>query len=244
MRLEPAAVINAAAYTQVDRAETDRDTCFRVNAEAVKTLADVCRELDCPLMQVSTDYVFGADQDRQTPYTVDDQPGPISVYGHSKLAGEQAAATWAKHYIVRTSGLYALASNGPIRGRNFVDTMLMLAKQQTDLRIVNDQRCTPTYAPCLAEAMLRLLETGQFGTYHITAKGSATWLEFATELFHQAGIAMSLSPITTEEYGLPAPRPRFSVLDTSSYCRLGVGDLPAWQIGLRDYLELLSKQSN
>jgi dTDP-4-dehydrorhamnose reductase len=240
MRLEPAAVINAAAYTQVDRAEAEAEACFRVNAEAVKTLAEICRDLDCPLMQVSTDYVFGADRDRTTAYTESDRPGPINVYGASKLAGEAAARSWEKHFIVRTCGLYCVSPAGPVRGKNFVDTMLVLSSDRSELRIVNDQRCTPSYVPHVARAMIRLLPTQRYGTFHVTNGGSATWLDFAAELFRQAGISMSLVPISTAEYAAPAPRAHFSVLDTSKFAALGVDDVPKWQDGIRDYLESLA----
>jgi dTDP-4-dehydrorhamnose reductase len=235
-QLSPGAVVNAAAYTQVDRAEADAENCFRVNAAAVETLATVCRDLDCPLMQVSTDYVFGADSERRVPYTEDDEPGPVNVYGQSKLAGEQAARVWEKHFVVRTCGLYSPAVEGPVRGRNFVDTMLSLAGTQTTLKIVDDQRCTPSYVPHVAQAMIRLLDTEQFGTYHVTNLGSATWLEFAAHLFQLAGIEMSLVPITTAEYRAPAPRAAYTVLDTTRFQKLGATELPPWQDGLRDYL--------
>jgi dTDP-4-dehydrorhamnose reductase len=239
-RLEPAALINAAAYTQVDRAEAEPEACFRVNAGAVKTLARVCRDLDCPLMQVSTDYAFGADRDRCVPYTESDQPAPVNVYGESKLAGEVAARAWHKHFVVRTCGLYCVSPSGPVRGRNFVDTMLALSADRSELRIVSDQRCTPSYVPHVASAMIRLLPTQRYGTFHVTNGGSATWLDFAAELFRQAGIPMSLVPISTAEYGAAAPRAHFSVLDTSKFSALGVGDVPTWQNGIRDYLNLLA----
>jgi dTDP-4-dehydrorhamnose reductase len=121
--------------------------------------------------------------------------------------------------------------------------MLRLAEQHRTLRIVNDQRCTPSYVPHVARAMIRLLSTQRYGTYHITNSGSATWLEFAMELFEQAGIPMSLEPISTAEYGAPAPRAPFSVLDTTKFEVLGVDALPNWQDGLRDYLKLLTKNN-
>ena len=164
------------AYTRVDRAESEPDASFQVNARAVEALAAACRELDCPLLQVSTDYVFGADRDRRTPYRETDTPGPVNVYGQSKLAGERAAQSWEKHYIVRTCGLYTVSAAGPQRGRNFVDTMLVLAGKRAGLRIVNDQTCTPSYVPHLARGLLDLLGSAPFGTYHLTHRGAATWL--------------------------------------------------------------------
>ena len=229
-------MINAAAYTQVDRAEAESEACFRINVGAVETLASVCRELDCPLLQVSTDYVFGADRHRATPYSEEDEPGPINVYGNSKLAGEHAARSWEKHFVVRTCGLYSLSAEGPIRGRNFVDTMLVLAKTHDTLKIVNDQQCTPSYVPHVASALIRLLDTRHFGTYHVTNLGAANWLDFARELFRQAAIDITLVPISTHQYGAPAPRAVYSVLDTSKFRSLHISDLPSWQEGLRDYL--------
>jgi dTDP-4-dehydrorhamnose reductase len=236
-RLEFAAVINAAAYTQVDRAESDAEACFRVNAEAVETLASICRERDCPLMQISTDHVFGADARVRRPFRETDEPGPVNVYGRSKLAGEQAARKLGKHFIVRTCGLYIDSPSGPHRGRNFVDTMLVLSRERKRLQIVNDQTCTPSYVPHVAAAILRLLECDQFGTFHVTNRGTATWFDFAEELFRQAGIPMALEPISSAQYGAQAPRPPYSVLDTSKFATLGICDLPEWQDGLRCYLQ-------
>jgi len=188
-------------------------------------------------VQVSTDYVFGADYWRRKPYTEDDQPAPVNVYGESKLAGEHAAETWEKHFVVRTCGLYSVSPPPLQCGRNFVETMLSLATTRRSLRIVNDQRCTPSYVPHVAAAIIRLLETQRYGTYHVTNLGSATWFEIARELFRLAGIRMAVEPITTKQYAAAAPRPLYSVLDTSKYRALDIAPLPVWQDGLRDYLQ-------
>ncbi|MFM8633833.1 MAG: SDR family oxidoreductase, partial [Planctomycetia bacterium] len=131
--LEPAVVINCAAWTAVDRAEQEPDACFLANAKAVGWLADACRSVDALLVQVSTDYVFGADRDRRTPYREDDATGPLSTYGNSKVAGEDAARTHENHLIVRTCGLYSAGDHGPVRGRNFLDTMLVLAESRSEV---------------------------------------------------------------------------------------------------------------
>ncbi len=216
-RLRPAAVINCAAYTQVDQAETEPEACFAVNAVGVQRLAQACREVDCPLVQISTDYVFGAAGDR--PWKEDDPPAPAGVYARSKLAGEDAAQLSPRRLIVRTCGLYASA--GHPAARNFVNTMLRLGQSRRTLRIVNDQRCTPSYAPQVAEAVLFLLEAamaGQadWGLYHITNQGSATWFEFAAEIFRQTGASPQLEAITTEEYGAAAPGRRTACWTSAS----------------------------
>ena len=234
LRWQPQAVINTAAYTQVDQAETESNRCFELNAKAVETLAKACRETGCPLMQISTDYVFGADCERRTPYSVDDFPGPLSIYGRSKLAGEQAAQLHGQHYIVRTSGLYSVSLENQHPVRNFVDRMFLLAQEQNPLRVVDDQVCAPTYIPHLSGALLAILESGQHGIHHVAATGETSWFGFATELFRQAKVPVSVVPISSAEYAAVAPRPSYSVLLSNG------PSLPTWQKGLRDYLQLRS----
>jgi dTDP-4-dehydrorhamnose reductase len=231
--LRPSAVINCAAYTKVDLAEKEPDLCRKVNALAVEYLAEACRANDCPLVQISTDYVFGADASRATPYQETDTPGPQSVYARTKLEGEQHAATWEKHLIVRTCGLYAPAS----RTGNFVETMLRLAREGKLLRVVDDQFCTPSYVPDVARAVLFLLSKAAFGTYHVVNTGETTWRRFAEEIFRQSHLNVSVHPITTEEYHAPAPRPRYSVLDTGKYHQLGGPPMPPWRDALSQYLK-------
>lgn len=236
--LRASAVINAGAYTQVDRAEQDRERCWAVNAEAVGCLAQACCELACPLVQVSTDYVFGRDTSRTVAYREDDVPAPLSVYGESKLAGERQAAAWRRHLIVRTCGLYGLP--GPLTsGSSFVDTILRLGRQpQADkhLRVVGDQRCTPSYVPHVARAILFLLRGGAQGTFHVVSSGATTWYDFALEILRQAHIEATVERITSAEYGSLAARPGFSLLDTSKYHALDGPAMPAWQDALAEYL--------
>lgn len=237
--LQPSAVINAAAYTAVDKAEQDRETCVQVNADAVKILAEVCRELDCPLVQVSTDYVFEKST-RRTPHTEDDScETPSGVYAGSKFLGEQFAREWDRHFVVRTCGLYSSVPASPVRGRNFVDTMLSLGNERSHLKVVNDQHCTPTYVPHLAESIRFLLTTTEYGTYHVTNSGATNWCDFAAEIFRLAEIPMELEPITTEQYGAPAPRPQYSVLSTRKYEQLAGQPLPSWKEGLAEYIQQL-----
>jgi dTDP-4-dehydrorhamnose reductase len=230
----PTSVINTAAYTQVDRAEQERERCWKVNAEGVAGLAQACEELACPLVQISTDYVFGLDTARSVPYREEDEPGPQGVYAQSKLAGERAAAQWEQHLIVRTCGLYG--KPGPKTPGNFVDTMLRLGKERGKLRVVGDQHCTPSYVPHVAKAILFLLHAGARGTFHVVNGGSTTWYDFAQEIFRLAALPVILERITTAEYGALAPRPGYSVLDTGRYRGLGGPPLPAWQEALAEYL--------
>jgi dTDP-4-dehydrorhamnose reductase len=233
--LRPSAVVNTAAYTQVDRAEEESQRCWAVNADGVGCLAGVCEELAVPLLQISTDYVFGGDATRTTPYQEDDHPAPQGVYARSKLAGEQQASAWQQHIIVRSCGLYG-RPGANTAASNFVDTMLRLARQGKALRVVADQRCTPTYVPHLARAVLFLLEGRHFGTYHVVNGGAASWHEFACETFRLAGLSPSMEQITTAQYGAKAPRPLYSVLDTSKYRAVGGPEMPAWQAALKEYL--------
>lgn len=253
------AVINCAAYTHVDKAESDADRCNHVNADAVELLAALCAQQDIPLVQISTDYVFGGDAERTTPYTEDDGPAPINVYGSSKLAGERHAASCPKHLIVRTCGLYAVGHEFQ-KVTNFAQTMLRLGRERDVVRVVNDQVCSPTFVPHLAAAVLYLLEREAWGTYHVVDQGAVSWYEFAVELFRQAGLATRVEAITTEEYvderqrnknksmlsstisrvfgnrETIAPRPRYSVLDTAKFARLGGPAMPSWQEGIAAYL--------
>lgn len=241
--LRPTAVINTAAYTQVDRAEDEPRLCWSINADGVEHLAQICQELQAPLVQISTDYVFGADKTRTTPYRETDTTGPEGVYASSKLAGEQRASRWRQHIIVRSCGLYGKPGLNT-SGSNFVDTMLRLARQGKALRVVADQHCTPTYVPHLASAVLFLLESRHFGTYHVVNGGATNWYEFARKIFRQAGLRVTIDAITTAEYGAKASRPFYSVLDTSKYHALGGPIMPDWQASLAQYLADLESQSN
>ena len=239
LELKPRAVVNCAAYTQVDQAESEPEACRAVNTTAVEHLADACSELDCPLVQISTDYVFGGDANRKQPYRETDPTAPQGVYAQAKLDGERAAARHTKHLIVRTCGLYARPTNQ--RANNFVKTMLRLGSNRDELRVVADQSCTPSYVPHVARAILFLVG-GQrpgpapWGIYHVTNRDATTWYDFAGELFRQAGIEVALNPISTADYGAAARRPAYSVLDTSAYHALGGPPMPDWKTALAEYL--------
>ena len=240
--LRPGALINAAAYTKVDQAEDEPDLCRAINARGVLYLAGFCRRFDCPLVQISSDYVFCGDSARRTPYREYDPPDPRGIYARSKWEGELYAARWARHLIVRTCGLYGPAA--PRSAGNFVATMLRLGRQGKQLRVVADQHCTPTYVPHLARAICFLLDSGAYGLYHVVNGGVTTWHDFAAEIFRQAALPVSLEPITTAQYGALAPRPAYSVLATGKYHALpGAPPMPTWQEALAEYLRSYSSRS-
>jgi dTDP-4-dehydrorhamnose reductase len=159
------------------------------------------------------------------------------VYGASKLAGEQAARGCPRHLVVRTCGLYSTAANGPVRGRNFLDTMLALAATRRDVRVVADQICTPSYVPHVALGILRLLTAHAQGTFHVTNAGETSWFGLASELFRQAGLPIEVAAIASHEYPSPVARPRYSVLDTSRFAAATGSHLPSWTEGVSDYLQ-------
>jgi dTDP-4-dehydrorhamnose reductase len=226
----PDVVINAAAYTAVDKAETEPDLAFAINRDGPAALAGFCAARGIPLIHVSTDYVF--DGTKPGPYVEDDAPSPINVYGASKLAGEQAVqnATALRFLIVRTSWVYSAY------GQNFVKTMLRLASDRDRLRVVDDQRGRPTSAHDLARALWAITtqaaawttDAPHWGLYHYAGEETATWADFAEAIFAQAGPQLSRTPfverITSNEYPTPAARPRNSVLECSKFQH--IFDLP------------------
>ena len=231
----PTAIINAAAYTRVDKAEDEPEQARAVNALAVTHIAKYCITNACPLVQISTDYVFGGDLTRRTPYSEDDPPAPVNVYGATKLEGEQEARRCPQHIVVRTCGLYGrLGANSP---GNFVETILQKARQGQVLRVVNDQVCCPSYVPHIAKAVLFLLENEHWGTYHVVNSGQTTWFNFACTILELAGLDVPCIPISSAEYPARARRPAYSVLDCSKYLQLpGAPPLPPWEVALREYM--------
>jgi dTDP-4-dehydrorhamnose reductase len=206
--LQPDVVVNAAAYTAVDKAESERDQAFAVNATAPQVLAQEARRIGALLVHYSTDYVF--DGEKASAYVEVDAPQPINVYGESKLAGEQAILeSGCRHLILRTSWVY-----GP-RGRNFYLTMLRIAKERSELRVVDDQFGAPTSSLTIARATAQLLPKGAVGLFHMTAAGETSWYDFARTILARAGIRTPVVPIRTEDYPTPARRPRNSRLDCS-----------------------------
>jgi dTDP-4-dehydrorhamnose reductase len=232
---KPDCVINAAAYNFVDRAEDEPKVTHDVNALGPSNLARWCERSRASLVHVSTDYVFGSDATRTTPYAESDPLGPQSVYAASKAAGERFVQNeLTRHFIVRTCGLYgSAATQGKV---NFVKTMLRLAKERKELSVVNDQHCTPSFASDIAVAIARLIATERYGLYHATNSGGTTWYEFACEIFRLANIEIIVRPITSAEYPQKAKRPGYSVLDCSKLAAVIGDDLPPWQDALERYL--------
>ncbi len=208
---KPEVIVNAGAYTAVDKAESEPELAMRVNGTAPGILAEEAKRLGALLVHYSTDYVFDGTGER--PYTEDDAPNPINAYGRSKLAGERAiAAIGGRWLVLRTSWVYGL------RGRNFLLTILQRAKTGSPLRVVDDQRGAPTWCRQIAEFSAALLgrkprATPLAGVYHLSATGDTTWCGFARAIVETAGIAAEVQPIGTAEWPTPAPRPRYSVLD-------------------------------
>lgn len=219
--------INCAAYTSVDKAETDQENAFLVNAEAVRYLAEACKITHTILIHISTDFVF--DGTKRTPYNEEDLPNPLNVYGASKLKGEQYVQNILKQYfIIRTSWVYSEY------GHNFVKTMLRLSAERDELNVVNDQIGSPTYAGDLAKAILQIISTRatRYGLYHYTNEGNISWYDFAKTIFEIKEVKIKVNPISSNDYSTPAKRPAYSTLDktkTKQMLKLNIRD---WRYSL------------
>lgn len=226
---KPDAVIHCAAYTAVDKAESEAETAITVNGLGARRIAEACREIGAKMIYVSTDYVFGGDG--RTPYEIGDEKNPVNAYGTSKLLGENAVETILRNYfIVRTSWVFG------VNGKNFVKTMLNLAEKNKKLRVVDDQIGSPTYTPDLAKLLVDMIHTEKFGVYHATNEGFCSWAEFAKEIFKQAGKKVEVKPIQTVDYPTPAKRPFNSRLSKKSLDDAGFERLPTWQDALKRFL--------
>ena len=233
----PDVVLNTAAFHKVDLCEERIEQAFGVNVYGVYNLALACRQHNAALAHISTDYVFGGDAARRTPYAESDRPAPVTVYGTSKLAGEMLLSFLLEHcFIVRTAGLYGVAGSREKRG-NFVELMLRLAAAGRDIRVVDDQRTTPTYTVDLASQIAAVIDTVAYGLYHATSHGSCTWYEFATEIFGQSGLSPNLGRARTGDFGEKATRPAYSVLDNKHLRDLGLDLMRPWQEALAAYLQ-------
>ncbi len=222
----PDIVINCAAWTDVDGAEDAEEAAFAVNGSGAGNVAAAAAAVEAAIVHVSTDYVF--DGAKGEPYVESDQPAPLSAYGRTKLAGEEAvAAANKRHFIVRSAGLFG------VHGRNFVDTMLRLAETHNEVTVVRDQVVSPTYTWHLAYGLVRLIEGIEYGIHHMAAAGRCSWYEFAREIFELAKIECGVLSITSAEFGAKAPRPAFSALTTQ---REHAIRLPSWHDGIAGYL--------
>lgn len=226
---KPDIIINCAAMTAVDLCESEQDRAFRLNALSTKYIAMAAERNGSKLIHISTDYVF--DGNAKRPYTEEDTPNPISIYGKSKLAGEEyVRKLCTKYFIVRVAWLYG-------EGKNFVKTMLNLAATGKKIRVVNDQFGTPTYALEVAKAIVYLMETDAYGIYHATCEGITSWYEFALAIFREAGIKVEVEPIPSSEYPTPARRPAYSVLDNKALRERHAYIMPDWKEALHEYMK-------
>ena len=225
---KPDVVINCAAHTAVDLCETDIENAYKINAIGPRNLAIACEKVGAKFVQVSTDYVF--DGKGQRPYREDDGTCPNSIYGTSKLMGENFTKEFcSKYFIVRTAWLYG-------EGNNFVRTMIKLSETNKELNVVNDQFGSPTSTVDLAKAIIDLIHTEHYGTYHGTCEGQCSWYDFAKKIFEINNIDIKVNPVTSDEFKRPAPRPAYSVLDNFMFKLVGLNSFRNWEDSLREYL--------
>ena len=231
----PDLVINTAAFHNVDLCEDELEMAFKVNVGGVKNIAGICRQMEIPLMQFSTDYVF--DGTKTSPYVEDDCPGPSSIYAISRLGGERVVQYMLDdYYLVRLSGLYGHAGCADKGNINFIETMIKLAENKRQIKVVVDEVLTPTSTKDVAEKLSELIMTGKYGLYHMTNTGSCSWFEFACEIFKLMDMDIDVLPISSEEFGAKAIRPRYSVLNNANLRDIGISDLKHWKIALKNYL--------
>ena len=225
---KPDVVINCAAHTAVDLCETDIENAYKINAIGPRNLAIACEKVGAKFVQVSTDYVFDGNGNR--PYREDDKTNPNSIYGSSKLMGENFTKEFcSKYFIVRTAWLYG-------EGNNFVRTMIKLSETNKELNVVNDQFGSPTSTVDLAKAIIELIHTEHYGTYHGTCEGKCSWYDFAQKIFEIRNIDIKVNPVTSEEYKRTAPRPTYSVLDNFMLKLVGLNSFRNWEDALIEYL--------
>jgi len=228
-KVKPAFCINAAAFTAVDKAESESEKAHLINTEGARNLAEVCLQHNTILVHVSTDFVF--DGNKKTPYTEEDVTNPTGVYGQTKLDGEKAVeAVWDKHFIVRTSWVYSQFAN------NFMKTMLRLASERDSLSVVSDQIGTPTNAVDLAEALIQIVlsKNSNYGIYNFSNEGQCSWYDFAKKIFEVNNIKIDLQPIPSSAYPTPAKRPAYSVLDKTKIKTVFGIKIKTWQASLAE----------
>ena len=233
-------VINCAAYTDVERAESEPKQAMQINGEAVGILAKACSRHNATLIHISTDYVFGGNTHRNTPYCIDDTTDPINSYGRSKTEGEREALRYDRAIVIRTSWLYAPW------GKNFCRTILRVGAEQSTLHVVNDQRGTPTSALSLARFIVHIIEQGDIdtmsGIYHFTDEGECTWYDFAKEIVRLAELQCNVVACSSEERKTQALRPRYSVLDKSHTHAIYPTAIKPWQETLAECIEMIKRQ--
>ncbi len=237
VKYQPEAIINTAAFIRVDDCETEQDKAYAVNAMGARNVAVQAQKIGAKLAQISTDYVFGGDPlIRQDGYTEFDKPIPLNIYGKSKLSGEELVRNLCqKHMVVRSSGLFGVAGAAG-KGGNFIETMIKLAKEKPELRVVSDQVFSPTYTLDLANKIAEIVETEYYGTFHITNSGTCSWYELTRETLDAIGNKTPVIPITSDQYPQKAKRPAYSVLRNYQLQLLGISPVRSWQEALREYL--------
>lgn len=237
-KIQPNIIINTAAYNRVDDIEKNCEKAMLVNGIANKYLADYCKKSDIVFVYISTDYVFGSDINRKTPYIESDLPGPVNAYGISKLAGEYFTQySCPRHFIIRTSGLFG-KTGSTTKGGNFVESMLNIAKEKHNVRVVNDQILTPTHTLDLAKQILLLIKSNHYGIYHATAEGQCSWYEFAKAIFEFKKIDVRVESILSSEFNSKAERPKYSVLENKKLKELNLNTMKPWIEGLHEYFTL------
>ena len=237
----PDVIVNCSVYHPVDECEANPGQSFAVNAIAVRNIALVARDLGAVLVHFSSDYVFDGESGR--PYCEQDSPTPVSVFGISKVAGEQLLrAVLPNHFIIRTSGLYGLAGSRVKRG-NFVETMLRLGKRDGKVRVVDDLRMAQTYTQNLASQTFALIRTREYGTYHASDHGDYSWYEFAKKIFDYSGLNVAVAPVSWRDMPCSAPRPRYSVLENRHLTTLGLDQMQSIDIALQAYLNARRQSS-
>lgn len=235
----PDVIIHCAAYTNVDGAEGDPETCRKVNVEGTKYLVQVTKQVNAKIIYISTDYVF--DGENPDPYQVNEPANPQSIYGRTKYEGEKLVREYPKHFIVRIAWVFG------INGRNFVKTMLRVAEEHTEVSVVDDQIGSPTYTVDLAKFLIDLSGSDKYGTYHATNEGFCSWAEFTEEIYQDAGLSTKVNRVSTEQYieiagRQQAKRPHYSKLSKDSIEANGFTRLPSWQDATRRYLVELKKE--
>ena len=233
--MRPQVIVNTAAMHHVENCEREPEKAFAVNALGPRNLALAARDLDAVLLHVSTDYVF--DGSKGSPYLEEDSPRPLNAYGITKLAGEHfVRATTAKHFVVRTSGLYGKSPCRAKGGLNFIELMLKLAKERGEVRVVDSEVVSPTSTAELAEQLVRLSHSDCYGLYHATAEGSCSWYEFAREIFAITDTPVRLKVAGPDEFPAKVPRPKYSVLENGALKSRGLNAFKPWQDALHKYL--------
>lgn len=223
------AVIHCAAWTAVDKAEDEIEACTKVNVDGTKNIANVCKELDIPMMYFSTDYVF--DGQGENEWQEYDQRNPLNVYGQTKYEGELAVEVLDKYFIVRIAWVFG------VNGNNFIKTMLRLGKERGAVSVVNDQIGSPTYTYDLSKLVVDMIQTDKYGIYHATNEGLCSWYEFACEIFKQAGMDVTVTPVDSNAFPAKAKRPNNSRMSKAMLDKNGFNRLPTWQDALSRYLK-------